>query len=184
MKIDCIIGIDPGSNGGIVVWRPNHNATAIKMPKDINEIRDFLNYYKEICIPIIFLEKLSVRPDDVTVGDAGANMGKLYRIQKMLANFEQLKATISVCDVPFVMVHPMKWQNELKLRVKMQRKKEEKSDRKNRYKEIAGNLYPELKPTLWNADATLIMHFGRYILRNNPGWVRQNLPSNMHERLF
>lgn len=62
--------------------------------------------------------------------------------------------------------------------------KEEKSERKRRYKEIAGNLYPELKPTLWNADATLIMHFGRYILRNNPGWVRQNLPSNMHERLF
>ena len=41
MKIDCIIGIDPGSNGGIVVWRPNHNATAIKMPKDINEIKGF-----------------------------------------------------------------------------------------------------------------------------------------------
>ena len=184
MKIDCIIGIDPGSNGGIVVWRPNHNATAIKMPKDINEIRDFLNYYKEICTPIIFLEKLSVRPDDVTVEDAGANMGKLYRIQKMLQNFEQLKAIISVCDIPFVMAHPMKWQNELKLRAKISRKKEEKSERKRRYKEIAGNLYPELKPTLWNADATLIMHFGRYILRNNPGWVRQNLPSNMHERLF
>ena len=184
MKIDCIIGIDPGSNGGIVVWRPNHNATAIKMPKDINEIRDFLNYYKEICTPIVFLEKLSVRPDDVTVEDAGANMGKLYRIQKMLQNFEQLKAIISVCDIPFVMAHPMKWQNELKLRAKISRKKEEKSERKRRYKEIAGNLYPELKPTLWNADATLIMHFGRYILRNNPGWVRQNLPSNMHERLF
>ena len=57
MKINCIIGIDPGSNGGIVVWRPNHNATAIKMPKDINEIRDFLNYYKEICTPIVFLER-------------------------------------------------------------------------------------------------------------------------------
>lgn len=184
MKIDCIIGIDPGAAGGIVVWRPNHNATAIKMPKDINEIRDFLNYYKEICTPIVFLEKLSVRPDDVTVGDAGVNMGKLYRIQKMMANFEQLKAIISVCDVPFVMAHPMKWQDELKLRAKISRKKEEKSERKRRYKEIAGNLYPELKPTLWNADATLIMHFGRYILRNNPGWVRQNLPSNMHERLF
>lgn len=184
MKIDCIIGIDPGAAGGIVVWRPNHNATAIKMPKDINEIRDLFNYYKEICTPIIFLEKLSVRPDDVTVGDAGANMGKLYRIQKMLQNFEQLKAIISVCDIPFVMVHPMKWQNELKLRAKTTRKKEEKNERKRRYKEVAGNLYPELKPTLWNADATLIMHFGRYILRNNPGWVRQNLPSNMHERLF
>lgn len=111
-------------------------------------------------------------------------MGKLYRIQKMLANFEQLKATIAVCDVPFVMVHPMKWQNELKLRAKTTRKKEEKNERKRRYKEIAGNLYPELKPTLWNADATLIMHFGRYILRNNPDWVRENLTAKMYERLF
>ena len=184
MKIDCIIGIDPGSNGGIVVWRPNHNATAIKMPKDINEIRDFLNYYKDICTPIVFLERLSVRPDDVTPGADGVNMGKLYRIQKMMANFEQLKAIISVCDIPFVMVHPMKWQNELKLRAKTTRKKEGKNERKRRYKEVAGILYPELKPTLWNADATLIMHFGRYILRNNPGWVRLFLPSNMHERLF
>ena len=57
MKIDCIIGIDPGAAGGIVVWRPNHNATAIKMPKDINEIRDFLNYYKEICTPIGKIER-------------------------------------------------------------------------------------------------------------------------------
>lgn len=185
MKIDCIVGIDPGtSNGGIVTWRPNQNIKAMKMPKDLTELRNYLEYLKSICSPIIFLEKLSVRPDDITPGADGVNMGKLYRIQKMMANFEQLKAIISVCDVPFVMVHPMKWQNELKLREKISRKKEEKSERKRRYKEIAGNLYPELKPALWNADATLIMHFGRYILRNNPGWVRQNLPSNMHERLF
>lgn len=184
MKIDCIIGIDPGSNGGIVVWRPNHNATAIKMPKDINEIRDFLNYYKEICTPIVFLEKLSVRPDDVTVGDAGANMGKLYRIQKMLQNFEHLKAIITVAEIPFVLVNAMKWQNDLKLRIKVKGKKEEKADRKRRFRDIAGKLYPEITPALWNADATLIMHFGRFILQNNPRWVRQNLPSNMHERLF
>ena len=42
MKIDCIIGIDPGAGGGIVVWRPNHNATGIKIRNDFNEIRDFL----------------------------------------------------------------------------------------------------------------------------------------------
>lgn len=184
MKIDCIIGIDPGANGGIVKWRPNEKITAIQMPKDLTELRNYLEYLKTICSPIVFLEKLSVRPDDIMPGADGVNMGKLYRIQKMLANFEQLKATIAVCDVPFVMVHPMKWQNELKLRAKTTRKKEEKNERKRRYKEIAGNLYPELKPTLWNADATLIMHFGRYILRNNPDWVRENLPAKMYERLF
>lgn len=184
MKIDCIIGLDPGANGGIVKWRPNEKITAIRMPKDLTELRNYLEYLKTICSPIVFLEKLSVRPDDITSGVDGINMGKLYRIQKMLANYEQLKATIAVCDVPFVMVHPMKWQNELKLRAKTTRKKEEKNERKRRYKEIAGNLYPELKPTLWNADATLIMHFGRYILRNNLNWVRENLPAKMYKRLF
>ena len=174
----------PGAAGGIVVWRPNHNTTAIKMPKDINDIRDYLNYIKGIANPIIFLEKLNVRPDDVTVGDAGANMGKLYRIQKMLQNFEHLKAIITVAEIPFVLVNPLKWQNDLKLRVKVKGKKEEKTDRKRRFRYIAGKLYPEITPALWNADATLIMHFGRFILQNNPGWVLSNLPTQMHNRLF
>ena len=154
------------------------------MPKDINDIREYLNYIKGIANPIIFLEKLSVRPDDVTVGDAGANMGKLYRIQKMLQNFEHLKAIITVAEIPFVLVNPLKWQNDLKLRVKVKGKKEEKTDRKRRFRYIAGKLYPEITPALWNADATLIMHFGRFILQNNPGWVLSNLPTQMHNRLF
>lgn len=184
MKIDCIVGIDPGANGGIVKWHPNQKIVAIRMPKDLTELRGYIEYLKSICSPIIFLEKLSVRPDDVTTGADGVNMGKLFRVQKMIANYEQLKAVITLCDVPFVMVHPMKWQNELKLRIKSSRKKEEKSERKKRYKDIAGELYPDVKATLWNADAILIMHFGRYILRNNPDWVRENLPKKMQERLF
>lgn len=186
MKIDCVIGIDPGRNGGIVSWRPNHNIKAIKMPEDLNELRDYLNYMKSICSPIVFLEKLSVRPDDITPGEGGANMGKLYRIQKMMANYEQLKAIITFCEIPFCMVHPLKWQNDLKLRVKNKSRsnQESKEARKRRYKDIAGDYYPELNPTLWNADATLIMHFGRYILQNNPGWVRENCPDKMHNRIF
>lgn len=184
MKIDCIVGVDPGRNGGIVTWRPNHDTTAMKMPKDMSELKDYLLHLKSICTAIVFLEKLSVRPDDVAEGAGGVNMGKLYRIQNMMANFEQLRAIFAVCDIPYVMVHPMKWQSELKLRAKKTLGKEEKNERKRRYKEVAGNLYPELKPTLWNADATLIMHFGRHILRNNPGWVRMNLPSSMCQRLF
>lgn len=66
---------------------------------------------------------MSVRPDDVTVGDAGANMGKLYRIQKMLQNFEHLKAIITVAEIPFVLVNAMKWQNDLKLRIKVKGKR-------------------------------------------------------------
>lgn len=75
----------------------------------------------------------------------------------------------------------MKWQNALKLRTG---KKEEKSERKRRYKEVASQLYPELKATLWNSDATLIMHFGRYILVNDPKWVKKNLPEKAQKLLL
>lgn len=181
IRISAVVGIDPGVNGGIVTWRPNEKITAIQMPKDLTELRNYLEYLKTICSPIVFLEKLSVRPDDITPGADGVNMGKLYRIQKMLANYEQLKATIAVCDVPFVMVHPMKWQSTLNLRLK---EKEEKSARKKRYAQIASNLYPSVNVRLWNADALLIAYFGRYMIQNNRQWILQNLPVREKKLLF
>lgn len=175
--IDCIIGIDPGKSGGITIWRPNHNTETIKMPDDILDLKQWFEHMKSISSPIIFIEKVQLRSDDIT-----DNPGKVFRVQKMLSEFEKLKTIISLQEIPFVLVHPQKWQNELKLRIKGSR--EEKKDRKKRYKDIAGNLYKDITPTLWNADATLIMHFGRYILRNNPSWVLQNLPTQIHNKLF
>lgn len=180
IKINCIIAIDPGANGGIAVYRPNAPLTSVKMPKSAEDIKNYLEYWKEIARPIVFIEKLSVRPDDIAVEQGGANMGKLFRIQKMIANFEQLKTTIELSGVPYVQVHPMKWQNALKLRIKG----EEKKERKNRYKKVAGDLYPEMKITLWNADALLIMHFGRYALQSMTDWVLEQLPKREHPKLF
>ncbi len=175
IQIDCIIGIDPGKNGGIAVWRHNHKAEAIKMPGDLMELREWFDYMKSICRPLVFVEKVQLRPDDIT-----DNPGKAFRVQKMLSEFEKLKTIIAMCEVPFVLVHPQKWQNELKLRVKG----EEKPERKKRYRKAAGDYYPDIKATLWNADAIMIMHFGRYILQNNLRWVLENLPIPMRERLF
>lgn len=175
MKIDCVIGIDPGANGGIAVFRPGWQLKSVKMPKSIADLKAYVQYYKDVCSPIVFLEKLSVRPDDISFGNDGANMGKLYRIQKMMANYEQIKAMLDFMEIPYVQTHPMKWQNALNLRVKG----EDKSARKRRYKEVAGNLYPYIKPTLWNADAILIAHFGRHALVNMQGWVREQLPTKI-----
>lgn len=180
IRISAVVGIDPGSNGGIVTWRPNQNIKAIQMPKDLTDLRNYLEYLKTICSPIVFLEKLSVRPDDVTLGADGVNMGKLYRIQKMLANFEQLKAIITVAEIPFVLIAPISWQQKLRIRIK----NEDKKDRKKRYKDIAQSLYPEIKQTMYSCDATLIMHFGRYMLANNMDWIKSNLPNYLHNRLW
>jgi len=182
IKINCVIGIDPGKNGGIAVYIPGQLAKAVKMPKDVADLRDLLGYYAENYNPIVFLEKLSVRPDDVAVQGEKPKMGKIYRIQTMMANYEHLRAIIETTGVPYVLTHPMTWQTKLKLRIHGQ--KEEKADRKRRYRDVAEQLYPNVKVVLWNADALLLMHFGRWALVNEPKWIKANLPEREYQKLF
>lgn len=183
ITISAVIGIDPGSNGGIAVFIPGRPVKTVHNPKDVRDIMDFLKYYNENYKPIVFLEKLNIRPDDVSVDENGQkNMGKVYRIEKLMANYEHLKALIEVAGVPYVMVHPLSWQTKLKLRVRGQQ--EEKTERKRRYVAKAGELYPGVKVTLWNADALLIMHFGRWALVNDVNWVRANLPVREQSKIF
>lgn len=170
-NIDCIIGIDPGANGGIAIWTKNGVKT-IKMPKDASEIKDCILSIEEATMPMVFIEKLSIRPDDIVMTDGKPSMGKIFRIQKMLQNFELLKATVEFLGIPYVLVHPMTWQSRLKLR----RQAESKHERKARYKEEAQRLYKDVKVTLWNSDALLIMHFGRYAIVNERRWLNQNIP--------
>lgn len=183
IKINCVIGIDPGASGGIAVFIPGGPTKVAKMPKEIRDLADFFAYYAENFKPIIFLEKLSVRPDDIKADENGkTNMGKLFRVQKMMANFEHLKALIETSGIPYVLVHPLSWQTKLKLRVRGEH--EEKADRKRRYKESAAQLYPGVNVSLWNADALLLMHFGRWALVNDPKWVKSNLPEREYQKLF
>lgn len=185
IKINCVIGVDPGSNGGLAVFVPGQNAKVVKMPKDVTELRDFFVYYAENYKPVVFLEKLSVRPDDVAVQDNRAAMGKLYRIQRMMANYEHLKALIETSGIPYVLVHPGKWTAYLGLRlIRKNGPKETKVERKNRYKEFAQKNYPGINVTLWNADALNILHFGRKVLVNDPNWVKSNIPKREYEKLF
>lgn len=174
-EITCVIGIDPGKSGGIAVWRPGTKTYAIKMPEDVMELESWIQYMKTITRPIVFIEKVQLRPDDVV-----GNPGKAFRVQKMLADFEKLKTILAISGVPYIKVHPQKWQNSLKLRVKG----EEKAERKKRYQRAAADYYPEVKATLWNSDALLIMHFGRHILKTDPSWVKQNLPKPIAKNLF
>lgn len=177
MKANCLIGIDPGAAGGIAVQVAGElTVKTIKMPKDNADLAALFRYYAENYSPVVFLEKVNMRRDDLL---GGGNMGKIYRMQAMLANYEHLKALMDVSGIPFVQVHPATWQSKLGIR----RNGEEKRDRKRRYAELAGELYG-IKATLWNADAVLIMHFGKYALENEKKWVREQLPKVEFDKLF
>lgn len=178
-NITSVIAIDCGANGGIAAYKDGQTY-AVKMPKTIEDFRQYLEYWQSISTPVIFIERLSVRPDDVSAEGEGVNMGKLFRIQKMIANFEQIKAAIAFAGIPYILVHPVKWQNGLNLRIKGEGRKE----KKNRFKEVAQRLYPNIKTTLWNADALLILQFARKVLANDMEWVKHQLPVIEKEKLF
>lgn len=169
----CIIGIDPGKSGGIAVWRKDEVTKVYRMPKNISDLRPLIQHFKSVHKTIVFLEKVQLRPDDMT------SPGKAFRVQFMLQDFQKLKDMIEVEEVPYILTHPMSWQSYLNLRKKG---REEKKDRKNRYKEAAQSYYPECKVALWNADALLIMHFGRKKLLYDVKWMLENLPKEQHSK--
>lgn len=177
LAVSAILGIDPGKGGGIAIYTKEDGLVrTVKMPSDTDELADLLAYYVDNYKPIAFLEKLNVRRGDTAVP------GKIFGIEKMLENYGQLKTTLELMGVPFCMVHPLSWENKLGLRIRGLR--EEKAERKRRYASVAARWYPGNRVTLWNADALLIMHFGRYALANDLNWVRENLPTKYHDVVF
>lgn len=168
-----VIGIDVGASGGIAHFA-NGEAKAVKMPKTVEEMAAYFKYLNETyenCI--CFVEKVSSWNSDFNQG------GKNFGIEKMMKNFTELKTCLSLVGIPFVQVHPISWQSTLSLR----KKGEDKKQRKNRYKAAAGNYYPNIKPTLWNADAFCILRFGQVKLENDPDWVFDKLPPAAKEKI-
>lgn len=176
MEAQTIIGIDPGAQGGIALYNYKAGITAVKMPKSIDDLNDYLKYIKDTYEkPLCFLERVSKYRGDA---DAG---GKQFGIDKMLANYERLKTVLTLCKIPFIEVAPISWQAGLKLR----KKGESKTDRKNRYKAAAAKYYPEIKRvTLWSSDALCLVQFGRLKFNTDLNWITDKLTIEVQTELF
>ena len=173
---NCIIGIDAGKNGGIAIWtNESQKAVTYKMPADMSDLRMLFRHYAEKYSTIVFIEKVQLRPDDLAI------RGKAYRIQSMLRDYQKLVDMAEAQELPVIEVHPMTWQSYLNLRIKI---KEEKVNRKNRYKAAASSFYSECKVTLWNSDALLIMHFGRKKLQFDLVWMLKNTPQKKESKFI
>lgn len=181
-RIDTIIGIDPGKAGGIAIYMPGVGTKVMRMPTQVGDLVEMLKYYSENFTPLVFLEKLSVHLDDASVSGGRVNMGKVIRLQKLMANYEQLRTVLEILGIPYVMVHPMTWQTKLNLR--RTGEKEDKVKRKRRYVDFVKGLYPDIRATLWNTDALLIMHFGRYAIANERAWIKSNLPESEYDKIY
>lgn len=140
------IGIDPGKNGGIAVFRLGKLRT-YKMP---GTAKDLYNLLKKLTIfpnTFCYLEKVQGLPK--MGGGAMFTFGQGYG---------HLEMALLALKVRHETVTPQKWQKEFQIGTKG---KDKSSVWKNKLKAKAQQLNPDHKINLWNADCILIAEYGR-----------------------
>lgn len=142
-----VIGIDPGQSGSISVRYSDYTETH-KMPKTESDIflllQEIYNTGKAIS-PICYIEKVHSFP--------GQGVASSFKFGQ---GYGFLRGCLIALRIPFRDITPQKWQKEF-IPVK---KKESKTDHKNRLKGAAQQLFPNIKVTLALADSLLIAEYG------------------------
>lgn len=170
---DLVVGIDPGAGGGIAYFRDSRH-TAVKMPKEVNQLRDYLNYIKSISArPLFFIEKQQQFHSDIE------KPGKAFRTAKQLGNYERIKTLLEALNIPYIEVPPITWQT----RLRVYQKGEEYTERKKRYIEVARTQCQTVRATANTADSLLIVQFGRFMLQYEIEWVESRIKAE-HKKLF
>jgi hypothetical protein len=145
-KDNKIIAVDPGKNGGIVIYSKDLKKVVevAKMPQSPMELLSFLKIYSvnSTC----YLEKVGGLPG--MGGNAMFNFG---------CGYGHLEMALLACKIPTISVTPQKWQKSLQLGNKGNKST---SEWKNKLKRKAEQLFPYVgKITLATSDALLIAQY-------------------------
>lgn len=155
-----IVGIDPGKNGGLAY----HSENGVRVQKFASRDRIF-----DIAHEILPKEgKMLVVIERVQMwhGDTG---GKQFRIEKLLRQQQEMITTFEMLKQPVLLVSPVSWKRLFKVET------ENQSNPKMAYRDYAQELFPEVKCTLWNSDALLILRYGQWLWKSNPKKVMQKI---------
>ncbi len=141
------IAIDPGVSGGIA-WKLAYGIRAIKMPETEDDI---CGKIKEI---YYHLDKPTC-----VVEEVGGYIGRPQPGSRMLVfgrNFGYCLGVLKCLGARVVLVRPQKWQSILDLG----KSEGNRTKWKNKLKQKAQDLFPNLDVTLSTADALLLLEYG------------------------
>ena len=137
--MSCIIGIDPGVNGGIA-WLTNGKAYAEKMPDTLQDLWELLRDIASDGKYKAYLEQVSSSPQ---MGVKSAfTFGN---------GFGHLEMALTAAGIPFHRGRPQVWQKAMGCMTKGD---------KNVSKRRSQELFPSIKVTHAIADALLIAAYG------------------------
>nr|DAJ27993.1 MAG TPA: HOLLIDAY JUNCTION RESOLVASE [Caudoviricetes sp.] len=143
-----IIAIDPGNNGGIVIYSVDKQKVIdmAVMPPTMQEIAAFIKIYSKNSV--CYIEKVGGLPG--MSGSAMFNFGN---------GVGHLQMLLFLLKIPTVEVTPQRWQKELQLGT---RGNKTKTFWKNKLKSKAQTLFPYVgKITLATSDSLLICEYAR-----------------------
>lgn len=142
-----LIAIDPGKSGGIA-WRMAYGTRAIPMPATEPDIATKLKeIYYHLDKPTVLIEEVGGYIGRPQPGSAMFTFGR---------NFGFLLGVLTSLGARIVLVRPQKWQGYLGLG----KSEGDRTKWKNKLKQKAQNLYPDLAITLSTSDALLILEYG------------------------
>ena len=141
------IGLDLGSNGGVVVLQESGEVVEVfKNPDNVKDWVEKLSKYQDkhcFCLT----EKVHSMP--INGGKANFTFGKTVGITLTI---------LEMCQISFQEITPQSWMKGYMMK---KEKTESMTEWKNRLKNKAQQLFPKEKVTLWSADAFLIAEFCR-----------------------
>tara|TARA_R110002110_G_scaffold147162_2_gene337569 strand:- start:836 stop:1273 length:438 start_codon:yes stop_codon:yes gene_type:complete len=137
------IGIDPGKAGGICFLNGDDIKT-FKCPATTHDMAEELILARDIKKCIVILEKVHSFP--------GQGVRSVWTFAE---NYGTWLGILSALHIQYSLVSPQKWMKYYSV-PKMERK-----DRKNYLKQLAQQMYPDHKVTLYNADAILLANYIR-----------------------
>lgn len=148
-----IMAIDPGVGGAIATYRLGE-VKVQHMPEGQDGIAPVVRQLTEHA-------KFDGRPLVAVMERVNGFMGKALpgsRMFTMGENYGFMKGVLAASGVPLNLVQPTKWQADLGL------KKEKNMDRPEWKRKLcfeAKSMYPNVKITLQDADAILLLHWAR-----------------------
>ena len=144
-----VIGIDPGVAGGIAWCVEGHQPAAFPMPKTERDVSDLIGKLNAHNTEVtVYLEQVHAMP--------GQGVTSMFTFGR---GYGFLRGVLTSRAMLFIDVTPAKWQRKLGLVRKD--KSETNTEKKNRHKQLAQQLYPHLKVTHMISDALLILSYAR-----------------------
>jgi len=144
-----IIGIDPGASGGIAAAVGSDIYT--RKLDDLHGVCEWITGLQESFTETTTLAYIEAVPKFIgrnIPSSSSFTLGKSYG---------ELLGVLAALKIKTYRIRPQEWQKTVRAGI---RAKKSQSEWKRHLKCLASELWPQIKVTLWNADALLLLEFG------------------------